>query len=676
MANTTYLVSARKYRPLLFKDVVAQEHVTETLKNAIRLDRLAHAYMFTGPRGVGKTTAARIVAKAINCTTDPEDRNDPSEPCRQCVSCLSFEEGRNMNIIEIDAASNNKVEDIRDLRETIRIPPQSNRMKVYIIDEVHMLTNAAFNALLKTLEEPPPHAMFIFATTEPHKVLPTIQSRCQRFDFRRIATHESVGHLRQICETEGIVIDDESLMLIARKGDGALRDALSVFDQAVSLCGTNIAYADLIAALGVVNSDIYFEVTKSVQAGSSASMIRIVDKIVRAGYDLLEFVDGLAEHVRNLLVAVSVDDPKLIEATEADQKRLKQHASKFSESTLLALIQIIGDVSDSLRLARQPRLKLEMALLRMATIPHSVDIKTALAKLDNLEKMAVTGKVQIVSQPRIVEVAAPAPPAPLALAPTPVPAQASAPAPRQAPTQAAPPSPEPPAPAPRQAPTQAAPPSPELQAPPTDPDPPAHSSEPDGPALAPPQRSAPSAPAQEAPTKEDLSLFFAPPALNRPTPSSNDPTSNTALAESDSDEVLVADPEPTGHIETDSEEITMLKEAWSMLVSEIMGSEKQLGSFLKQASIFAFDARTLFLGVPDDFHAKALRSERVRLIHRLADKTELKIERIAFRIEVSDTPDDFTTESEASIKETFEQLCEKYPAVRSLVERFGGEIVW
>ncbi|NQV74024.1 DNA polymerase III subunit gamma/tau [bacterium] len=695
MSNTTYLVSARKYRPLLFKDVVAQEHVTETLKNAIRLERLAHAYMFTGPRGVGKTTAARIVAKAINCTTPSDEREDPSEPCRKCVSCMSFEEGRNMNIIEIDAASNNKVEDIRDLRDTIRIPPQNNRMKVYIIDEVHMLTNAAFNALLKTLEEPPPHAMFIFATTEPHKVLPTIQSRCQRFDFRRIATQESVERLRLICQIEDIQADEESLMLIARKGDGALRDALSVFDQAVSLCGTNITYSNLIAALGVVDTDVYFDITRAVVEGQSAEMIRIVDRIVRAGYDLQEFVDGLAEHVRNLLVAVSVDDPGLIEATETDRRRLKKHGAEFSESTLLTLIHIIGDVSETLRLSRQPRLKLEMALLRMSSIPKSVDVRSALDKLTNLEKMAVTGKVRIEVDPTPVPSAPrPTPAAPVSAPRVAAPATSTpSPGPSAAPTPAAPAAIPPPAlsPPPKTEATVSKPEAPRAvegtastapQMAKRDPQelPEADQAEPLG-MFEPPEighptsresvHSAESTTPPASPPDDGMSLFFAPPALNRSKPK---PDTNAQLV--DEDEVMVLDEVETSFATDESEEIQALKTAWSTLVQGIMESEKQLGSFLRHATIFAFDSKTLFLAVPDDFHAKALRSERVKLMHQLSDLAGFRIDRIAFRVETPSGEKDLIPESESSVRESLELLCEKYPAVRTLVERFGGEIVW
>ncbi|HMB93829.1 MAG TPA: DNA polymerase III subunit gamma/tau, partial [Rhodothermales bacterium] len=393
MSDQRYLVTARKYRPTLFKELVAQEHVTETLKNAIRLDRLAHAYLFSGPRGVGKTTAARILATAINCTTLLEEREDQAEPCRTCNSCLSFEEGRNLSIFEIDAASNNKVEDIRDLRETVRIPPQGSRKKVYIIDEVHMLSNAAFNALLKTLEEPPPHVLFIFATTEPHKVLPTILSRCQRFDFRRIPVPDIVARLEEICTEESITADEASLMLVARKGDGALRDALSAFDQAVALCGTDLQYTDLAEALRVVDVDLFFTVTQHVLDRSSAGMLHLVGEIMQSGYDLQEFLVGLAEHLRNLLVARTMEDTALIEAAEATRQRYGTTATHFSESDLLRLLMIVDEAQESIKSSTQPRMKLEMALLKMASLAHAADLRTALQQLDRLEKMAREGKL-------------------------------------------------------------------------------------------------------------------------------------------------------------------------------------------------------------------------------------------------------------------------------------------
>ena len=385
MSDNRYLVAARKYRPQRFGEIVAQQHVTETLQNAIRLDRLAHAYLFSGPRGVGKTTAARILAKAINCTTPLENRN-LGEPCRECESCITFEQNRSMSILEIDAASNNRVEDIRELRDTILIPPQGSKKKVYIIDEVHMLSNAAFNALLKTLEEPPPHALFIFATTEPNKVLPTILSRCQRFDFRRIAVPEIIKHLRAICEEEHIHADEASLMLIAHKGDGALRDSLSAFDQAVSLCGTSLVYDELAKAFGVVGIDLFFEVTDYVKAGHSAGLLTVVDRILSQGYDLQEFLIGLANHLRNLLVASTMSDTSLIEAAESVKQRYAVAATQFTEVDLLRLLMITADGEQLLKTSVQPRLQMELSLLKMASMAHAVDLREAIKKLDNLEK--------------------------------------------------------------------------------------------------------------------------------------------------------------------------------------------------------------------------------------------------------------------------------------------------
>ena len=391
MADQRYLVTARKYRPALFKDVVAQEHVTDTLKNALRLDRLAHAYLFSGPRGVGKTTTARILAKAINCETPREEREDEAEPCCACDSCLAFEDGRSLNVFEMDAASNNKVDDIRELRETVRIPPQGATKKVYILDEVHMLSTQAFNALLKTLEEPPPHALFIFATTEPHKVLATILSRCQRFDFRRIPVPEIVERLREICDEEGIEADEESLMLLARKGDGALRDALSAFDQAISLCGTTLEYGDLTQALGVVDQDLFFRLTDHVAKQDTAGVLQLVHHVVRSGYDLQEFLVGLAEHLRNLLVARSLDGSALEEVATSTQERYAAEAERFGEADLLRLLSLAGDAEEDVKASSQPRLKLEMTLLKMAKMRRSADLQAVLQKIERLEQMVEDG---------------------------------------------------------------------------------------------------------------------------------------------------------------------------------------------------------------------------------------------------------------------------------------------
>ena len=388
--GTRYTVTARKYRPQTFDDLVAQEHVAETLRNAILRQRLAHAYLFSGPRGVGKTTAARILAKAVNCQT-PLDQRPDAEPCRTCDSCRAFEEGRSLNIIEIDAASNNRVEDIRELRDTVRVPPQGANKKVYILDEVHMLSASAFNALLKTLEEPPEYALFIFATTEPHKVLPTILSRTQRFDFRRIAVPEIVARLQEISAAEGVTADDESLVLLARKGDGALRDALSIYDQAVSICGPALEIGPLRQALGVVDADVYFDATQRARAGDRAGLLAAVDGVVRGGHDLAEFVHGLADHLRNLLVARSTQSGDLIEGTLATKERYLDAAQPYAESDLLHLLMLAEETAGALRESRQPRLTLELALLKMASLEGAADLGRLLRRLNALETAARGG---------------------------------------------------------------------------------------------------------------------------------------------------------------------------------------------------------------------------------------------------------------------------------------------
>jgi len=387
-----FIVTARKYRPQTFGDLVSQAHVSETLRNAIQSGRLAHAYLFSGPRGVGKTTGARLLAKAINCTTLLTQR-DRGEACRNCESCRSFEEGRSLNIIEIDAASNNSVDDIRALRDKVIIPPQGARKKVYIIDEVHMLSNAAFNALLKTLEEPPPHALFIFATTEPHKVLPTILSRCQRFDFKRIPVADIVGRLKEICQIEGFSADEESLVLIAQKGDGALRDALSAFDQAIALCGTDLKYPELAKALGVIATELYFTVTEMVHTRETAPVFDFVHQLVTSGADYLEFVGGLSAHMRNLLVAQATKSGTLIEAAEAVQQRYQREAERFLEADLLRMLQIVSEGEVSLKTSAQPRLRLEMMLLKLVTMPTTVDLGLLLRHLDRLEANIKSGNI-------------------------------------------------------------------------------------------------------------------------------------------------------------------------------------------------------------------------------------------------------------------------------------------
>ncbi len=378
-----FLVTARKWRPTTFEDVVGQGHVTVTLLNAIRQGRLAHAYVFSGPRGVGKTTTARLLAKAVNCL-HPVDAN----PDNVCELCVEINSGQSFNVLEIDGASNRGIDDIRSLRESVRFPPAKGARKVYIVDEVHMLTKEAFNALLKTLEEPPRHVLFIFATTEIQKLPATILSRCQRFDFRRLTGDEIVGNLKIIAANDKISLDDGALRLIARKADGSLRDAQSLFDQAISLCGTTITHEDIKRELRIVDQETFFRVTDIVKGRDAKGALQLVDEIMKQGYDPNEFVEGIVEHLRNILVARTTGSAELIEADDGIRQRYQQEAESFSIADLLRLQRLAGSTLAAIRWSPQPRFKLEADLVQMTGLPEAQDVGSLIQKIDNLKKKA------------------------------------------------------------------------------------------------------------------------------------------------------------------------------------------------------------------------------------------------------------------------------------------------
>jgi len=379
----TYLVTARKWRPMVFDDIIGQSHIATTLRNAIATNRLSHAYIFSGPRGVGKTTTARILAKTINCL-HPKEFN----PDNACELCKEITEGRSVNVFEIDGASNRGVDEIRNLREAVRYAPARGKYKVYIIDEVHMLTKEAFNALLKTLEEPPPNIVFIFATTEIHKVPLTILSRCQRFDFRRISVEEIIDRLRYIAREEKISIDDDSLMIIAKRGDGSMRDAQSIFDQIVSFCGDNITSKQILSMLNMIDEELFFRTTSIIKSKDIKNGLLLIDEIVSGGFDLKDFLTGLTEHLRNMLVTLSTGSSKLIETSEVYKKRYQDDASRFTETDILRLIKIAGETEAALRWNQQQRLKLEIGLMRMIKLDSSVEITQLLQQIDELKKNA------------------------------------------------------------------------------------------------------------------------------------------------------------------------------------------------------------------------------------------------------------------------------------------------
>jgi DNA polymerase-3 subunit gamma/tau len=368
-----FIVSARKYRPATFETVVGQQHITNTLKNAIKNNQLAQAFLFCGPRGVGKTTCARILAKTINCT----NLQPNGEACGECDSCRAFQNGNSFNVHELDAASNNSVDDIRSLIDQVRIPPQAARYKVYIIDEVHMLSQAAFNAFLKTLEEPPNYAIFILATTEKHKILPTILSRCQIFDFNRINVEDMAGHLANIAQKESITYEPDGLHIIAQKADGGLRDALSMFDQIVSFSAGNVTYRSVIDNLNILDYDYYFNITDKLLGEDSAQTLLLFDEILSKGFDGAHFISGLSEHFRNLLVGKDASTIKLLEVSESIKARYLQQSQAASVSFLLSAMNIANQCDISYKQSKNQRLQVELALLKMSHLQSVFNIASA-----------------------------------------------------------------------------------------------------------------------------------------------------------------------------------------------------------------------------------------------------------------------------------------------------------
>ncbi len=363
-----FVVSARKYRPATFRSVVGQQHVTTTLQNAIQSQHLAQAFLFCGPRGVGKTTCARILAKTINCTNLTAE----TEACGACASCRAFQENASFNVHELDAASNNSVEDIRSLVEQVRYAPQAGKYKIYIIDEVHMLSNAAFNAFLKTLEEPPGYAIFILATTERHKIIPTILSRCQIFDFSRIKVEDMRQHLRYVATQEGVTADDDALHLLAQKADGGLRDALSMFDQMVTFAGNALTYTDVVQNLHILDYDYYFRLVEALLAENLSAALLLLDDVMQQGFDLHNFVVGTAEHLRGLLVCKDAVTVQLLEVSDGIRQRYVQQAHDSSLAFLLSALNLISQCDREFKQAKNQRLHVELALMKLAYLNSAV----------------------------------------------------------------------------------------------------------------------------------------------------------------------------------------------------------------------------------------------------------------------------------------------------------------
>ena len=377
----SYLVLARKYRPMFFEDVVGQQHVCVTLQNAIEKKRIANAYIFSGPRGVGKTTVARLLSKALNCEHGPT-----TKPCNKCSSCLEINESRSLDVFEIDGASNRGIDEVRNLRDGLKYSSTPGKYRIYIIDEVHMLTNEAFNALLKTLEEPPANVLFVFATTESHKIPATILSRCQRFEFKRMSTQNIIKQLQELCVKEEIEIDNESLRLVASKADGSMRDSESILDQVIAFCGKTIQAKDVSNLLGIIDTNLFFQVTDFIKEGNVEGGIELSSKIFVEGYEFNEFLAGLAEHLRNFLIVCTTGKTEELNVSEEHAQRYLSEKEHFQVEDLLRLLQVATDAMTIIRKSTNARLHLEISLVKMIKMSKSLQLSQILTSIEELKK--------------------------------------------------------------------------------------------------------------------------------------------------------------------------------------------------------------------------------------------------------------------------------------------------
>ena len=631
-----YIVSARKYRPDSFGTLIGQDNIAQTLKNSILRGQLAHAYLFCGPRGVGKTTTARIFAKMINCSNPSADM----EPCGVCESCQSFAEGRSYCIHELDAASNNGVEDIKTLMDQVRIPPQVGKYSVYIIDEVHMLSQAAFNAFLKTLEEPPAHAIFILATTEKHKILPTILSRCQTYDFNRITVENIVRNLRMVAASEGVTIDDESLHVVAHKADGAMRDALTIFDQTVAFCGTDVKYQDVLRNLNVLDYEYSFSLVDAFLKGDYPTALLTFDEILTKGFNALHFVAALSSHLRDLIVSKSGGLDALLELPESLKLKYKDQADRCHMQFLYDALGITTQCESGYRASVNPRLHIEFALMRLSFL---------------MVKPAGAAPVAApVAQPVVAPVVAPVaqPVAQPVVAPSPASEAAPASTPAAAPSTPVAPAPEVPA-APA-APTSAVAPVPAPAAAPSVP-------------VAPAPAAAPSVPVAPAPAAAPASEETPQPARER--------RARTAAAASVSlKSMMNSDAKPVEQVVKDSAPSEdMLRAKWPEL-AKVYESKPRLASMLGTTTIAVTgddESRTVTFMVVNEAQKDWVES---KLLHDLEGRfrTIVGSSKVYLRVDV--TPDDAPKPKVYMPSEKAKELMSENDEVKNLVKDFGLDI--